>query len=161
MTTAWEQFQQLVKAEMLKVYSEKVVKYALDPINVGRMEKPSGFARVEGNCGDTMSVWIRVEDDVVREATFTTNGCSATLASGSMVTEMARSKNVYQAVEISPEEILDSLGGLPEDHKHCANLAARTMEAAILDYLSRVNKTGKQNILPVNMVSGDENSIGT
>ena len=67
-------------------------------------------------------------------ATFRTDGCVTTIASGSMVTEMAKGKSISEAWKISQQDVLDALGGLPEGSQHCALLAANTLRGAINDY---------------------------
>lgn len=87
MTTGWDEFQKLAKADMRKVYSETVVDHATNPRNVSSMEEANGFARITGPCGDTMEIWLRVRDNTIAEATFMTDGCGTTIAAGSMATE--------------------------------------------------------------------------
>ena len=144
MTTGWDEFQELVKANMRKVYSETVVDHATSPRNVGSMEDANGFARITGPCGDTMEIWLRVRDNTIAEATFMTDGCGTTIAAGSMATELARGKTVIQAQKISQQDVLNALGGLPEESQHCALLAANTLKEAVKDYLSLKNEPWKR-----------------
>jgi nitrogen fixation NifU-like protein len=144
MTSSWEQFEELMKAEMRKVYSETTIDHSMNPRNVGNMEDADGFARVTGPCGDTMEIWIRVKDSTVTQATFYTDGCGTTIASGSMVTEMAKGKSITEAQRISQQDVLDALGGLPDENKHCALLAANTLKAAIRDYLTMKREPWKK-----------------
>ncbi|GAJ20640.1 unnamed protein product, partial [marine sediment metagenome] len=74
--------------------------------------------------------------EIVQEASFFTDGCGTSIASGSMVTELARGKKLSQAQRISQKDVLNALGGLPEESEHCALLAADTLKAAIRDYLA-------------------------
>ena len=144
MTSGWETFEELVKAEMRKVFSETAVDHAMNPRNVGRMEGAHGFARVTGPCGDTMEIWLRVKNDNIIEATFMTDGCGTTIAAGSMITELAKGKNVLQALKISQQDVLSALDGLPEDSEHCAPLATNTLTAAVKDYLAFKNEPWKR-----------------
>ena len=144
MTTAWDEFQELVKAEMRKVYSEIVVDHAMNPRNVGNMENADGFASITGPCGDTMEIWLKVRNGSIVEASFMTDGCSTTIAAGSMVTELAKGKNVTQALKIGQQDVLSALGGLPEESQHCALLAANTLKEAIRDYLVIKNEPWKR-----------------
>ena len=144
MTTEWDQLENLMRAEMRKVYSEAVVDHAMNPRNVGNMEDADALARVTGPCGDTMGIWLKVKNDRILEATFTTNGCGTTFAAGSMVTELARGKNIAQAHKISQQDVLEALGGLPEESEHCALLATNTLKEAISDYLAFRNEPWKR-----------------
>ncbi|HEY55282.1 MAG TPA: iron-sulfur cluster assembly scaffold protein [Dehalococcoidia bacterium] len=135
MSSSWEQFEELIKQEMKRIYSEAVVEHSMNPKNLGDLEDADGFGRVTGPCGDTMHMWLKVKDGTIANATFLTDGCGTTLASGSMVTEMAKGKSLAEAQRISQEKVLNALGGLPEESQHCALLAADTLKAAIRDYL--------------------------
>ena len=90
MTSSWEKFEELVKAEMRKVYSETAIEHAMNPRNMGNMDNTDGFAQITGPCGDTMEIWLKVRNYIVTEATFMTDGCGTSIASGSMVTEIAK-----------------------------------------------------------------------
>ena len=133
MTSSWEQFEELIKAEMRKVYSETAIDHAVNPRNVGDMENADGFAEVTGPCGDTMEIWLKVKNGTIADATFMTDGCGASIASGSIVTEEAKGKGISKARTISQQDVLNALGGLPEESEHCALLAANTLKEAIRD----------------------------
>ena len=62
MPDTWEKFQELIKAEMRKVFSETAIDHGMNPRNIGSMEHADGFARVTGPCGDTMQIWLRVNN---------------------------------------------------------------------------------------------------
>ena len=136
MTSSWEKFEELIKAEMRKIYSEIVIDHAMNPRNVGNIEAADGYSSVTGPCGDTMDMWLKMRDDTIVKATFMTDGCGSTIAAGSMVTEMAKGKTVSQAMRIGEEDVLSALDGLPEESKHCALLAANTLKAAVKDHLA-------------------------
>jgi len=136
MTSGFDELQELIMADMRKVYSETVIDHAMNPRNVGDMGNADGLARVTGSCGDTMEIWLKVRDDSVADATFWTDGCGASIASGSMVTELVKEKSIPQAQKVTQQDVLNALGGLPEESIHCALLAANTLKEAIKDYLA-------------------------
>ena len=132
-----EQHKDSTVEEMRAIYSRIAFDHATNPRNMGYMEDADGFARMAGQCGDTMQVWLKINSGVVTDATFMTDGCSNAIASCSMVTELAKGKGAVESRNIEQQDILDALGGLPEEGKHCAILAANTLKAAIEDYLRR------------------------
>ena len=144
MATAWDKYQELVKEEMSKLYSQTVIDHAMNPRNVGNTEAADGYASVTGPCGDTMDIWLKVKDDTIVKATFMTDGCGTTIAAGSMVTELAKDKSISQALRINQEDVLSALEGLPEESKHCALLAANTLKVAAKDYLALKNEPWKR-----------------
>jgi len=143
-TSSWEQFEELIKAEMRKIYSETAIDHSMNPRNLGDMENADGFARVTGSCGDTMEMWLRIKGGTIADVTFMTDGCGTSIASGSMVTEMAKGKSVNEAGKIRQQDVLSALGGLPEESEHCALLASSTLKEAIKDYLAMKKEPWKR-----------------
>ncbi len=118
------------------VYSETAVDHMNNPRNAGMISSPDGQACITGPCGDTMQIWLRVRDGVIEQASFWTDGCGTTIAAGSMVTELARGKRALEAYSIRQQDVLDALGGLPDESVHCALLAANALKQAVQDYLA-------------------------
>lgn len=136
MVTKWEDFQEKIKARMREVYSETFVEHVMHPKNMGEIENADSHVSVLGTCGDRITLWLKIEDYRIVKTSFLTDGCSATISCGSMVTELARGKTLDEALDISPEAIIGSFGGFPEDHAHCAKLASLTLEKAIIEYMN-------------------------
>ena len=136
MAADFDELEKQVMAEMRRIYTETVLDHATNPRNVGNLPEADGFGCVTGPCGDTMEIWLRVRNDVIEQATFWTDGCGTSIACGSMATEMVKGRSIAQALGINQDEILQLLGGLPEDSLHCALLAANTTKAAVQDYLT-------------------------
>ena len=136
MTIGWDKFEELIKEQMRKVYSEAFIDHAMNPRNVGEIEPADIYVSVLGSCGDKMELWLKVNNEVITEASFMTDGCSATIACGSILTELAKNKTLGSALTLSAKVIIGELGGLPEDHVHCAGLASLTIKRAVLEYLS-------------------------
>jgi len=141
---SFKELEQSIMGEMKKVYSEKTIDHFLNPRNLGEISTPDGFGRVTGPCGDTMEIYLKVRDGRVTNASFWTDGCGPSIASGSMVTEMAKRMNIGEAQRISQHDVLAALGGLPEESEHCALLAANTLKEAIKDYLAFKNEPWKR-----------------
>lgn len=80
----------------------------------------------------------------VVNATFWTDGCGPSIASGSMVTELVKGRGIVEAQKITQDDILNALGGLPEESQHCALLAANTLKEAVRDYLAFKNELWKR-----------------
>ncbi len=126
--------QQIIEQERA-LYSAKVIEEAHNPSNLGRMAEPDAYGIVHGWCGDTMEVYLRLNGARIREATFMTDGCGPSVACGSMLTTMARGMSLGGAGQITPQDLLAALGGLPEESVHCAELAVSTLREAIADRL--------------------------
>ncbi|HOD95203.1 MAG TPA: iron-sulfur cluster assembly scaffold protein [Candidatus Hydrogenedentes bacterium] len=115
-------------------YSAKALERFRNPRNYDELQEPDGYARITGPCGDTMEFWVQVDEGIVSAASFTTTGCGPSRACGSMATELAEGRPVAEAKEISQQDILNALGGMPEAHRHCALLASNTLRAALENY---------------------------
>ena len=120
------------------MYSDKVMEHFKNPHNVGEMENPDGYAEVgSSQCGDTMKMYIRVEDDKIKDIKYKTYGCCAAIASSSIATDMAIGRSVADAEAMTKSDIVAELGGLPEKKIHCSLLAEDALKAAIEDYKSK------------------------
>jgi ATP-binding protein involved in chromosome partitioning len=126
-----------VQQQQQDSYSLTAASHAASPANYGRMPHAQGRARITGPCGDTMEVWLQVREGRIRRASFITDGCGPSLASGSMATELATGRPIEEALTIGQQQVLEALGGLPADVEHCALLAADTLQGACRDYLDR------------------------
>jgi len=144
MTSEFDELQELILEDARKIYSETTIDHFMKPRNLGDMGDADGLARVAGSCGDTMEMWLKVKNGTIANATFMTDGCGTSIASGSMVTELARGRSVNEARRISQQDVLNALGGLPEESEHCALLAADALKEAIKDYLAMEREPWKK-----------------
>ena len=117
------------------MYSDKVMDHFQNPRNVGAIEDADGIGEV-GNptCGDLMKMYLKVEDNIIKDIKFQTFGCGAAIATSSMMTEMAMGKTLDEAMELTRDQVAENLDGLPPLKMHCSNLSADALRAAIEDY---------------------------
>ena len=119
-------------------YSSEVMAHFRNPRNVGEIPDADGIGLIgDPNCGDSMQVWIKVDEEHrISNITFKCKGCPAAIAVGSAMTEMAMGMHLDDAAEqITNEAVAMKVGGLPPTKRHCSNLAAATLNKAILDYI--------------------------
>jgi len=113
-------------------YSEKVLDHFQNPRNVGELHDADAEARVEHPvCGDIMKLGVRVADDRIAEVKFRTRGCVASIAAGSVLTEMMRGKPLSEVRSITREQIAAGLGELPNASIHATHLAIETLEQVL------------------------------
>lgn len=121
-------------------YSEIVMEHFRNPQNVGRIEDADAKA-VEGSpsCGDMVSVYLRVDPETKRieDIKFESYGCASNIATGSIITELAKGKTLEEAKEITWQQASEALGGLPPVKTHCSVLAVDSLRAAIRNYEER------------------------
>jgi nitrogen fixation NifU-like protein len=123
----------LVVEEARKIYSSAVLDHFLHPRNLGTLESPDGFAMLSGICGDTIAIFVGMDQNKIRKASFVTNGCGPTIACGSAVTCIVDGHTIEEAMELTGKDLIDYLGGLPIENTHCADLAVNTLHAALKD----------------------------
>jgi nitrogen fixation NifU-like protein len=112
------------------------------PQNIGLIDNPSGKGTAVGQCGDSIEVSLRIEAGAIAEIKVLPRGCVYTLVCASAMSELAKGRNLDQALEMEPHDVVTALGGLPEDHLHCARLAVNTLGEAIADYYSKALNPG-------------------
>lgn len=124
------------------LYSDKVMDHFKNPHNMGEITDPSGKGRV-GNpvCGDLMELQIKVEEkngqEVIVDAKFQTFGCTAAIATSSILTDMIIGKSLDEALKVTNVAVVEALEGLPPVKKHCSVLAEEALHKAVADYQSK------------------------
>lgn len=121
-------------------YSEKVMDHFMNPRNIGRMEEPDATATM-GNpaCGDMVKLYLKVDQQTkkISDVKFESYGCASNIATGSVVTELAKGKTLEEAKQIGWKEADTELDGLPPVKVHCAVLAVDALHMAIENYEHR------------------------
>ena len=102
-------------------------------------------ANAEGSCGDPscgdyLTVYIKVKDKRIEEISYLVFGCCASIATSSMTSVLAKGKTLEEALNITEENIIQALDGLPENKVHCSNLGVSALRSAIDDYFNK-NRT--------------------
>ncbi len=137
---------------MKSPYSETVLEHFRHPHNVGVIEDADGKAQ-EGSpaCGDMVSVYINVDEKtkVITDIKFESYGCASNIATGSIITELAKGKTIDEAKKITWKEAADALGGLPKIKAHCSVLAIEGLRSAIENYEEKHGLVKEQK--PTNM----------
>ena len=137
-----EKLQEELIEQELEDYNEYIVELFHNPKNWGKLpeEEITVSQTYLGPCGDTMYFFLKIKDNKIEKANFITDGCGASVATASQTTLMIEGKSVEFAQNLKSKDIDNALHGLPEDHKHCAELAARTLHKAIQKYKNDIEK---------------------
>jgi nitrogen fixation NifU-like protein len=117
-------------------YSTKVFDHFLTPRNCGALVDANGIGEIgDPECGDQLKVFVRIEDDIVRDISFQIKGCPAAVACASAMTELVKGKPVSEAMLVSDDQIIEYIDGLPEFKEHCSALGASGFRVAVMDYM--------------------------
>lgn len=101
------------------------------------VEDADGYGKKTGDCGDTITMYLTISENVVTGVNFELDGCMNTNASSNALAQLAEGKTPKQCWAISPDEVIDFLQTLPLDHYHCAELAVGTFYLALTDFAER------------------------
>lgn len=123
---------------MSNIYSDKVIEHFMCPQNAYSMPD----ADAQGNfgdpsCGDSLTIYIKVKDNIIKEISYLVYGCCASIATASMTSILAKDKTLEEAKRISEDDIIEALDGLPESKMHCSNLGVKALRNAIDNYLNK------------------------
>ena len=125
----------------MALYSEKVMDHFINPRNVGVIEDADGVGEVgNAKCGDIMKMYLKIEDDTIKDVKFETFGCASAIASSSMATELIKGQPVEKAMELTNKAVAEALDGLPDYKMHCSVLAEEAIHSALEDYNKRRSK---------------------
>jgi nitrogen fixation protein NifU and related proteins len=114
------------------VYSAELLDHFQNPRNPGELENADAIARVENPvCGDVLELSLKLNGDRIEDMRFRAKGCVPAMACGSAITELARGKSVAAARAIRREELLQTVGGLPESSSHASHLAMDALTALL------------------------------
>jgi nitrogen fixation NifU-like protein len=148
-----ENVTRIIEAEDEKIYSKEVIEEFKNPTHAYRMTDADAEGIADGLCGDTMEMYIKVDGERIKACSFYTDGCGATIACGNRLARHVEGMDIEAARNVSPEELISLLNGLPEEHKHCASLSVLALRNAIRkleerrfckpESASRIAKNGK------------------
>ena len=120
------------------IYTQKVMDHFENPRNIGEIADANGIGEVgNAKCGDIMKMYLKIEDNIIKDIKFKTYGCGSAIATSSIATEMIKGKSVSEALELTNKAVVEALGGLPAHKIHCSVLAEQAVKAAIADYYER------------------------
>ena len=123
----------------MALYSEKVMDHFRNPRNLGVLDDANAIGEVgNAKCGDIMKMYLKIEDDIVKDVKFETFGCGSAIASSSMATEMIKGKPLSEVEKLTNKAVTEALDGLPTHKIHCSVLAEQAIKSALEDYRKKI-----------------------
>lgn len=115
-------------------HSLQYLEMALSSDRQAMIEKPDGYGKWSGDCGDTVEFFLQVREDTIQYLSFLTNGCINTTACCNTVAHLVEGRSIEEAWSVTAEEVVAYLETLPADHVHCAELSVGALYLALSNY---------------------------
>ena len=118
-------------------YSEKAINYYIDKPYMGILSDASQVTEMTGTCGDTMKVFLKVEQDRILDARYEVMGCPGAVAAAMAAVELVKGKSLDHARSIDDGKIFQVLEDIPAKKHHCIQLAVKALQLALDEYQAR------------------------
>lgn len=122
-------------------YTDKTMEHFMCPQNVGSMPDADAIgAYGDPSCGDSLMMFLKVDNNTIKEIRYLVFGCCAAIASASMTSVLAKGKSLEEAETISDGDVLTALGGLPSMKIHCSNIGVSALRSVIKKYKIQIKE---------------------
>ncbi|KJR49021.1 Iron-sulfur cluster assembly scaffold protein [Desulfosporosinus sp. I2] len=128
------------------MYSQKVIEHFMCPQNAYSMPDANAQGTFgDPSCGDAVILFLKVQDNYIQEISYLVFGCCASIATSSITSVLAKGKSLEEALNITEEDVIKALDGLPETKVHCSNLGVSALRKAIDNYYSNIKTSIKED----------------
>jgi len=124
-------------------YSEKAINYFLEKKNMGSLSDADQVSELTGTCGDTMKIYLKVEEGRIKDAKIQVLGCPGAVASAMAAIDIIKGKTLDEVQGLKDRDIFCMLEDIPDQKTHCIRLTNKTIQKAIEEYRSNNGKNTK------------------
>lgn len=117
-------------------YAEKAITYYLEKKNMGSLPDANQITELTGQCGDTMKIYLKIEDNRIKDAKIQVLGCPGAIASAMAAMDLIRGRTLDEAKALKDGDIYRELEDVPDQKNHCIMLTNNTIHKAIHEYVS-------------------------
>jgi len=149
------------------MYTDQVKEHFFNPRNLLEnthdmdVSEFNGYGQVGSPaCGDMMKLWIKVEEDRIVDCKWQTFGCASAIASTSMMSVMVSENEgmlTSEAMELTPTDIMERLGGLPNRKIHCSVLGDKALMKAINDFYRQTKQFDRMKVESSKVIDPETN----
>ncbi len=118
-------------------YGEKAIRYFLDKANMGILTNASQVSELTGPCGDTMRIYLQMNNGCIEDARMQVLGCPGAVASAMAAIDLIRGRTIKEALAVKDRDVFRALGDIPEQKQHCIRLTVKTLQKALEEYQRR------------------------
>jgi nitrogen fixation protein NifU and related proteins len=115
-------------------YSNKAIRYFVEKPYIGEILNADQISEMTGSCGDTMRIWLKVENGVILDARYQVLGCPGAIASAMAVVDLIKGKKIADAHTLNDGDVFRLLENIPAQKNHCIELAVKTLQKALDEY---------------------------
>lgn len=139
-----DNLQDKIFTEAEEAYGPKGFERWRNPKYCGQLADADTSARITGTCGDTIEMFLKIEDGRITDGSYTTTGCGSSGLCGSFTVELIIGKNLEDAFNLQGADVLQHIGTFPDDDSHCAFLAVETLQEALNSYMVKLTREEKK-----------------
>ena len=133
--------QNTIDVKVREDFSTYALELGKNPYKYGKL--PPNLISVQrnwrGSCGDSVTFYLNVENDIIKDISYETDGCTTSSIAASQTAKMVDKKSIKEALQLTDKQVLAALGKFPEENYHCATLSVTTLHLAINDFLKSKN----------------------
>jgi len=116
-------------------YADPAINYYLEKKYMGHIENADQVSENVGSCGDTMKIYLKIDNQkVIKDARYEITGCAGAISAAMAAVDLVKGKTLDEALKINDGDVFKVLENIPEKKHHCIQLAVKTMHKGILDY---------------------------
>ena len=118
-------------------YSNRAINYFLNKTNMGSLPDADQITQLTGPCGDTMKIYLKLENERIKDAKIEVLGCPGAVASAMAAMDLIKGKTLDEVQGLKDRDIFLMLEEIPDQKQHCIRLTNRTLQKAIEEYQLR------------------------
>ena len=123
-------------------YSQIAIKYYMEKPNMRAMPDADQVSEFLGSCGDTMKVFLKIEDNIITDASYQVLGCPGAISAAMAAVDLIRGKDLNYAKALNDGDIFQILVEIPVKKHHCIQLAVKALHKSVDEYRDGTSETG-------------------
>jgi nitrogen fixation NifU-like protein len=115
-------------------YSDRAISYFIEKPYMGAIPDADQTSQMTGTCGDTMGIYLKFEDGLIKDARYEVMGCAGAISAAMAAVDLIKGKSIEEARRLNDGDIFRVLKEIPAKKHHCIQLAVKTLQKALEEY---------------------------